>query len=141
MVRGRGRAGSGEKSAARNGQNRPQGAPPSHGRCRLYDRSVTVMNRMDGKVCIVTGSTQGLGAAIARRLAEAGAEGLVTLGRNASKGRAVAEEIVRETGVPVHFVEADLGDVGDCRTVVAEAERVYGHIDVLVNAGARTDRG
>jgi NAD(P)-dependent dehydrogenase (short-subunit alcohol dehydrogenase family) len=99
------------------------------------------MNRMDGKVCIVTGSTQGLGAAIARRLAEAGAKGLVTLGRNASKGRAVAEGIVRETGVPVHFVEADLGDVEDCRMVVAEAERVYGHIDVLVNAGARTDRG
>ena len=44
------------------------------------------MNRMDGKVCVVTGSTQGLGAAIARRLAEAGAAGLVTLGRNEAKG-------------------------------------------------------
>ena len=49
------------------------------------------MNRIDGKVCVVTGSTQGLGAAIARRLAEAGAGGLVTLGRNADKGKAVAD--------------------------------------------------
>ena len=99
------------------------------------------MNRMDGKVCIVTGSTQGFGAAIARRLAEAGAAGLVTLGRNETKGRSVAEEITRDTGVPAHFVRADLSKVEDCRQVVAEAERVYGKIHVLVNAGARTDRG
>lgn len=99
------------------------------------------MNRMDGKTCVVTGSTQGLGAAIARRLAEAGAAGIVTLGRNAAKGAAVAEGITRATGVPVHFVRADLGSVADCRRVIAEAERRFGRVDVLVNAGALTDRG
>jgi len=99
------------------------------------------MNRMDGKVCVVTGATQGLGAAIARRLAEAGAAGLVTLGRNEVKGRALAETITRDTGVPVHFVKADLGKVEDCRNVMAEAEAVYSKIHVLVNAGACTDRG
>jgi NAD(P)-dependent dehydrogenase (short-subunit alcohol dehydrogenase family) len=99
------------------------------------------MNRMDGKVCVVTGSTQGLGAAIARRLAEAGAAGLVTLGRNAAKGEAVAAAISRDTGVPVQFVKADLGSVEDCRRVIAEAEGRFGRVDVLVNAGALTDRG
>lgn len=99
------------------------------------------MNRIDGKICVVTGSTQGLGAAIARRLAEAGAGGLVTLGRNAEKGRAVADAITRDTGAAVHFVRADLGQVEDCREVVAEAARVFGRVDVLVNAGALTDRG
>src|SRR5438477_2365543 len=99
------------------------------------------MNRMDGKVCVVTGSTQGLGMAIARQLAEAGAAGLVTLGRNEAKGRAVAEAIKRMTAVPVHFVPADLGRVEDCRHVMAEAERIFGKIHVLVNAGACTDRG
>lgn len=99
------------------------------------------MNRMDGKICVITGSTQGLGAAIARRLAEAGASGLVILGRNRDKGRAVAETITRDTGVPVHFVAADLGKVEDCRRVMAEAERRYGKIHVLVNSGALTDRG
>ena len=49
------------------------------------------MNRMDGKICVVTGSTQGLGAAIAHRLAQSGAAGLVTLGRNEAKGRAAAD--------------------------------------------------
>ena len=99
------------------------------------------MNRMDGKICVVTGSTQGLGAAIARRLAEAGAAGIVTLGRDARKGAAVAKEITAATSVPVHFVRADLASVEDCRNVIAECVQVFGRIDVLVNAGALTDRG
>jgi len=99
------------------------------------------MNRMDGKICVVTGSTQGLGAAIARRLAEAGAAGIVTLGRSGAKGRSVAEGVTSATGVPVHFVPADLGDVESCRNVMAEADRVFGKVHVLVNAGALTDRG
>ena len=45
------------------------------------------------------------------------------------------------TGVPVQFVRADLGVVDDCREVVAAAERRFGRVDILVNAGAITDRG
>src|SRR3954453_9875431 len=96
---------------------------------------------MDGQICVVTGSTQGLGAAIAGPLAEAGAAGIVTLGRRGAKGRSVAEGVTSATGVPVHFVPADLGDVESCRKVMAEADRVFGEIHVLVNAGALTDRG
>lgn len=99
------------------------------------------MNRIDGKVCIVSGATQGLGAAIARRLAEAGAKGLVTLGRNEAKGRLVASEIGAASGVPVHFVRADVASVEDCRNAVAEAERTFGTIHALINAAALTDRG
>jgi NAD(P)-dependent dehydrogenase (short-subunit alcohol dehydrogenase family) len=99
------------------------------------------MNRMDGKICVVTGSTQGLGLAIARRLAEAGAGGVVTLGRNEAKGRATAEALAHDTGVPVHFVRADVSKVDDCRHVIAEADRVYGKVHVLVNSAALTDRG
>lgn len=99
------------------------------------------MNRMDGKICVVTGSTQGLGAAIARRLAEAGAAGIVTMGRNEAKGGAVAEVIGRETGVRVHFIRADLASVPDCREVIAATDRLFGRVDALVNAGALTDRG
>jgi NAD(P)-dependent dehydrogenase (short-subunit alcohol dehydrogenase family) len=99
------------------------------------------MNRMDGKICVITGSTQGLGAAIARRLAEAGASGLVTMGRNEAKGRATAEAIERDTSVPAIFVRADLGSVEDCRRLMAEAESRFGEIHVLVNAGASTARG
>jgi NAD(P)-dependent dehydrogenase (short-subunit alcohol dehydrogenase family) len=54
-------------------------------------------NRMDGKVCVVTGATQGLGAAIARRLAAAGAKGIVITGRNSERGTHVVREIAEHT--------------------------------------------
>ncbi len=99
------------------------------------------MNRLDGKVAVVTGGTQGLGAAIARRFAEAGAAGIVICGRNRAKGAAMAEAISGETGVAVAFVAADLGQVADCRAVVAAADANFGRVDVLVNAAGMTDRG
>ncbi|MGF1563088.1 MAG: SDR family oxidoreductase [Geminicoccaceae bacterium] len=99
------------------------------------------MNRLDDKIAIVTGGTQGLGAAIARRFADAGAAAIVTCGRNAQKGDAVAAAITDATSVPVHCVPADLGKVEECRQVVAEADRRYGRVDILVNAAGVTDRG
>ena len=97
-------------------------------------------NRMDGKVCVVTGATQGLGAAIAHRLAAAGAAGVIITGRNLQRGAAVARDI-GTNGTPAHFIPADFGRVEDCRQVIVETEHLFGRIDVLVNAGAMTDRG
>ena len=99
------------------------------------------MNRMDGKVCVVAGATQGLGAAIARRLAAAGAKGIVITGRNPERGAAVARDIINVQGVPTFFVQADFAKVEDCRMVIAETDRHFGRLDVLVNAGASTARG
>ncbi|MBG6161635.1 NAD(P)-dependent dehydrogenase (short-subunit alcohol dehydrogenase family) [Labrenzia sp. EL_195] len=99
------------------------------------------MNRLDGKIAIVTGGTQGLGAAIGRLFAEAGVSGLITCGRNISKGEAVAADITRDTGVPVRFVPADLAEVSDCVAVVKAADDVFGRADILVNAAGLTDRG
>ena len=80
------------------------------------------MNQMDGKVCVVTGSTQGLGAAIARTFADRGAAGLVICGRSQEKGEATAKEIKAATGAKVVFVAADLGKVEDCRAVIAAGD-------------------
>lgn len=96
---------------------------------------------MDGKICLVAGATQGLGAAIARRLAEAGAAGLAITGRSTEKGSALAEKIAAETGCPTRFLRADLTVVADCQQAVAETEKKFGALHVLVNAGATTDRG
>ena len=96
---------------------------------------------MKDKIAIVTGGSQGLGAAIATLFAERGAEGIATCGRDMEKGRAKAEAITSATGCPVHFVQADLGQVEDCARVIAEAARAFGRIDVLVNAAGNTDRG
>ena len=99
------------------------------------------MNRVDGKVAVVTGGTQGLGAAIARQLAEAGASGLVTCGRNREKGEAVARDIKAKTGCGVRFVQADLASVDDCRSVIEAVDDTFGRVDILVNAAGLTDRG
>jgi len=99
------------------------------------------VGRLDGKIAIVTGGTQGLGAAISRLFAARGAAGIVTCGRSVDKGEAHAASVSATTGVPVAFVRADLATVEDCRAVVAEADRRFGRVDVLVNVAAITDRG
>ena len=96
---------------------------------------------LEGKVAVVTGGTQGLGAAVATLFARRGAEGLVICGRNAAKGEERATAIRAETGCQVTFVRADLGEVAQCLDVAEAADRAFGRIDVLVNAAGNTDRG
>lgn len=95
---------------------------------------------LQGKVAVVTGGTQGLGAAIASQLAERGARGIVICGRNAAKGEAQAAQL-RTLGTQAVYVQADLGVVDDCRKVVQQADATFGRVDILVNAAAITDRG
>ncbi len=95
---------------------------------------------LKGKIAVVTGGTQGLGESIARLFAERGAAGIVICGRNSDNGARVAKEI-SATGCPAVFVKADLAKVADCRKVVAEADKRFGRVDILVNAAALTDRG
>jgi NAD(P)-dependent dehydrogenase (short-subunit alcohol dehydrogenase family) len=99
------------------------------------------MNKITGKVAIITGSTQGLGAAIAHLFAEAGAAGIVTCGRRPDNGKEVVDSINEKFGTPVHFVKSDLGNTDDVRKIVKEAEEVFGRIDIVVNAAGLTDRG
>ena len=58
---------------------------------RIEDRSV--MTQMEGKIAVVTGGTQGLGASVAALFAERGASGIVICGRSREKGEAKAREI------------------------------------------------
>src|SRR5258705_12716209 len=97
------------------------------------------MNGLTGKIAVITGGTQGLGAAIARLFADRGASGIVTCGRSVAKGQANAQEIQDATGTKAVFVAADLSKIQDCRAVIAKTEDEFGRVDVLVNAGAIID--
>lgn len=103
--------------------------------------TTTAPTTLRNKVAVVTGGTQGLGAAIAQLLAQRGAAGVVICGRQVDKGRAQAQQITQASGVRVVFVQADLEKVDDCRRVIATADTEFGRVDVLVNAAAITDRG
>lgn len=102
---------------------------------------MTPTNAFDNKVAVVSGGTQGLGAAIATLLAERGLKGLITCGRNTANGQAVARRLQTDYGCQTKFVTADLSNVDDCRSVIAAADDAFGRIDVLVNVAAKTDRG
>jgi len=99
------------------------------------------MNRIDGKIAVITGGTQGLGAAIARLFAEAGAAGIVIVGRGQEKGDKVAAEISATHGVEVKMVAADLGNVDDVQRIMSEVDHAFSRVDILVNAAGLTDRG
>ena len=96
--------------------------------------------RLDGKILLVTGATQGLGETIARDAAAMGAAGLCITGRSQARGDKVAASIAA-AGTPVLFVAAELGDEAQTRNVFAQALKRFGRVDGLVNSAPLTDRG
>jgi NAD(P)-dependent dehydrogenase (short-subunit alcohol dehydrogenase family) len=96
--------------------------------------------RLQGKVVVVTGSTQGLGAAIARRTVDLGAGGIVVCGRDRARGERVTEELARVGGEAL-FVAADLADPVQCRAVIHACDSRFGRLDGLVNSAGVTSRG
>lgn len=99
------------------------------------------MGRIEGKIAVVTGGTQGLGAAVAELFAREGAAGILIVGRDVEKGRRVAQRITAETGVAVEVAGADLAEIEAVRTIIPAADQHFGRVDILVNAAGLTDRG
>jgi short-subunit dehydrogenase len=99
------------------------------------------MNRIDGKVAVITGGTQGLGAAIAKLFAEAGALGIVIVGRDQKKGETVASEISKTYGIQAKMITAYLEKIEDVQRIIGETDNIFGRVDILVNSAGLTDRG
>ena len=89
----------------------------------------------DGKIVLVTGSSTGLGAAIAVGAAKRGAKAvIVNYASSAKEAEATADEI-RKAGADVVVVQGDVGEDADCRKIV-EAAAKFGKIDALANNAA-----
>ena len=87
---------------------------------------------MNGKICLVTGGSSGIGRVTARVLAERGAE-VILVGRDAAKARGAAEEIHSLTGRPVSVMLADLSSLEETRRLAAEVRAGFPKLDVLIN--------
>ncbi|GAB3920692.1 SDR family NAD(P)-dependent oxidoreductase [Mucilaginibacter myungsuensis] len=90
------------------------------------------MERFKNKVALITGSSQGIGAACAIRLAEEGAD-LIIHGREMDEDVKQLMEQIRHWGRKVEFIPADLNLSGSAEKLVSDAVAVFGKLDILIN--------
>ncbi|KAI1791900.1 short chain dehydrogenase/ reductase [Ganoderma leucocontextum] len=94
-----------------------------------------------GRTAIVTGSSRGIGAAIAKRLASQGANVVINYVASAGAAQAVADEINAKGAGKAIVLQADVGSVADNKRLVDEALRAFGRIDsIVLNAGYMDNR-
>src|SRR5438128_1549023 len=91
---------------------------------------------LKGKTALVTGASEGIGAAIARRFAEEGVR-VAICSRTEAKLKETAAEITKATGLDVLSIPADMRTLAGCQSFVEQAAAQLGGVDILINnAGA-----
>ena len=92
---------------------------------------------LSGKVAVVTGSSRGIGAAIAKTLADQGAK-VVINHRHSPEGAAEVAEVIKANGGEVTLIQADVGQSIEAQRLIKETIDTYGQIDILVNNAGTT---
>lgn len=87
--------------------------------------------KLKDRVAIVTGSTSGMGRAVAKKFAEEGAKVVVT-GRNEERAKAVVDDIKAAGGEAVYVI-VDTSNTDDCKILLDKTLETYGTVDILVN--------
>ena len=90
------------------------------------------MNRLQGKIALVTGASKGIGAAIAESMAAEGALVVVNYASSKSGAEAVVARIAQNGGKAV-AVQADVSKPVEIERLVSEARKAFGRLDILVN--------
>lgn len=89
-------------------------------------------HNLKGKIALVTGGSRGIGAAIARRLADEGADVAISYTSSSEKAKAVVAEM-KHKGVRTAAFQADQADVKQVQQLVNSVAKEFGRIDILVN--------
>ncbi|MBM9595595.1 3-hydroxybutyrate dehydrogenase [Roseitranquillus sediminis] len=84
---------------------------------------------LQGKTAVITGSNSGIGLGVAWELARAGADVVLNSFTDDEADHALAEQIAKETGVAVRYIQADMSDGAACRSFIEQA----GQCDILIN--------
>jgi 3-oxoacyl-[acyl-carrier protein] reductase len=90
------------------------------------------MGKLTGKVAVVTGASKGIGAGIAKALAEAGASVVVNYASSREGADRVVAEIVKKDGKAI-AVQGDVAKASDVRKLFEETKKAFGTLDILVN--------
>jgi NAD(P)-dependent dehydrogenase (short-subunit alcohol dehydrogenase family) len=97
------------------------------------------MTTMQGRICLITGGTSGIGKSAAQALTRMGAS-VVIVGRNPEKTRQVVEELRSATGSKVDSLIADLSSQQEVRRLASEFQGKYSQLHVLLNNAGATFR-
>src|SRR6201998_4696224 len=101
----------------------------------------TNIDKLAGRVALVTGGTRGIGAAIAHSLARQGATVAVGYNRGLSRAQQFVADLTQTTTLHAASASAHRGNVGsaaDCRRTIEEVIETHGRLDILVNNAGMT---
>ncbi|QPC90440.1 3-hydroxybutyrate dehydrogenase [Mesorhizobium sp. INR15] len=85
------------------------------------------------KTAVVTGSTSGIGLAIAHALAANGHNVIVNSFSDTAADHSVADVVAKQHGVKAAYIKADMSKPAECRALIARAAEAFGSVDILVN--------